>query len=250
LRPIESDHDGIFSQMQNRSPSFKYQNGSYLWAITNSCFKHCMMIKHMKKQHFYSVFIMSFCLQYTHAQHWQHLFSKKDLTGWHTIPGGKWEVVDGVLIGTSEKSEPRHGLLVTDKSYSDFIISVTYKAIKGNSGLYFRAEEVGDIVGVKGFQAEIDPTQDAGGLYETMGRGWVIKPKPKDVKTWYKPNEWNEMTVEARGGTIIVKVNGKESARLINDSGRAAGKIALQLHGDMDMEVLFREVKIKVFKAM
>ena len=176
----------------------------------------------------------------------QQLFNNKDLTGWHIIPGGKWEVVDGILIGTSEKSDPRHGLLVTDKSYKDFIISVTYKAITGNSGLYFRVEEIGGIVGVRGFQAEIDPTKDAGGLYETMGREWVVKPKPEDVTTWYKPNEWNEMTVVAKAGNVIVKVNGKETARLRNDSGRLEGKFALQLHGEMDMKVMFKEVKIKI----
>ncbi len=192
------------------------------------------------------MFLISFCIQNAQAQSWQPLFNKKDTTGWHIIPGGKWEVVDGVLIGTSEKSDPRHGLLVTDKSYKDFIISVTYKAIAGNSGLYFRAEEIGGIVGVRGFQAEIDPNQDAGGLYETMGRQWVVKPKPEDVKSWYKPNEWNEMTIEAKAGNVIVKVNGKETARLRNDSGRLEGKFALQLHGEMDMKVLFKEVKIKI----
>lgn len=192
--------------------------------------------------------MMSFCIhiQWAQAQSWQSLFNKKDTTGWHTIPGGSWEVVDGILIGTSEKSDPRHGLLVTDKSYKDFIISVTYKAITGNSGLYFRVEEIGGMVGVRGFQAEIDPNQDAGGLYETMGRQWVVKPKPEDVKSWYKKNEWNEMTVEARVGNIVVKVNGKETARLSNDSGRLEGKFALQLHGEMDMKVLFKEVKIKI----
>ena len=176
----------------------------------------------------------------------QQLFNKKDLAGWHIIPGGKWEVVDGVLIGTSEKSDVRHGLLVTDKSYKNFIVSVTYKAIKGNSGLYFRVEEIDHLVGVKGFQAEIDPTKDAGGLYETMGRAWVVKPTPEAVNTWYRPNQWNEMTVEARGGNIVVKVNGKETARLTNDDGRTEGKIALQLHGEMDMHVMFKEVKIKL----
>ena len=190
--------------------------------------------------------ILSFLVHQTHAQKWQHLFNNKDLTGWHTLPGGNWTVVDGVLIGTSEKSDVRHGLLVTDKSYHNFIISVTYKAIKGNSGLYFRVKEIDHAVGVKGFQAEIDGTKDAGGLYETMGRAWVIQPKPDDVKIWYKPNQWNEMIVEAREGNIIVKVNGMESARLTNDTGSVEGKIALQLHGEMDMEVMFKEVKIKV----
>lgn len=200
----------------------------------------------MKKQHLYLILVISVSIHCVQAQSWQSLFNRKDTAGWHTIPGGKWEVVDGILIGTSEKSDPRHGLLVTDKSYKDFIISVTYKAITGNSGLYFRVEEIGGMVGVRGFQAEIDPSKDAGGLYETMGREWVVKPKLEDVKTWYKPNEWNEMTVEAKAGNVIVKVNGKETARLRNDSGRLEGKFALQLHGEMDMKVLFKEVKIKI----
>jgi hypothetical protein len=55
------------------------------------------------------------------------------------------------------------------------------------------------------------------------------------------------MTVEARGGNIVVKVNGKETARLTNDTGRTEGKIALQLHGGQDMYVMFKEVKIKTF---
>jgi Domain of Unknown Function (DUF1080) len=200
----------------------------------------------MKKQHLYLAFLLSVCIHCAQAQTWQHLFNRKDTAGWHTISGGKWEVVDGLLIGTSEKSDPRHGLLVTDKSYKDFIISVTYKAITGNSGLYFRVEEIGGMVGVRGFQAEIDPSKDAGGLYETMGREWVVQPKAEDVKTWYRPDEWNEMTVEAKAGNVIVKVNGKETARLRNDSGRLEGKFALQLHGEMDMKMLFKEVKIKI----
>jgi hypothetical protein len=199
----------------------------------------------MKKSLLFLFILLSFGLHQAKAQDWQTLFNKKDLTGWHTIPGGKWEVVNGVLVGTSEKSDPRHGLLVTDQSYKDFIVSVTYKAIQGNSGLYFRVEETDHIAGVKGFQAEIDPTHDAGGLYETLGRAWVVQPTPEAVKTWYKPNKWNTMTVEARGGNIVVKVNGKETARLTNDPGRTEGKIALQLHGEQDMHVMFKEVKIK-----
>ncbi len=181
----------------------------------------------------------------SYGQKWQKLFNGKDLTGWHIKPGGKWEVIDGILVGTEEKSDVRHGLLISDKSFKDFIIKVKYKAISGNSGVYFRIEEIDHVVGVKGFQAEIDPEKDAGGLYETMGRSWVVQPKPEDVLTWYKPNEWNEMTIEARGGNVVVKVNGKESARLTNDPGRTEGKVALQLHGNLDMHVMFKEVKIK-----
>ena len=37
---------------------------------------------------------------------WTPLFNGKDLTGWHTMPGGKWEVVDGAITGISEKPAP------------------------------------------------------------------------------------------------------------------------------------------------
>ena len=176
---------------------------------------------------------------------WISLFNGKTLKGWHTIPGGTWSVEQGAIVGRSEKTDERHGLLVTDKSFKNFEVQVRYKAIKGNSGLYFRSEEVSGLVGVHGFQAEIDPEKDAGGLYETGGRAWVIQPTPEQVKTRYKPNQWNTMTVRAEDGHIVVHVNGKKTAELVDDPGRKEGHIALQLHGGMDMHVLFRDIKIK-----
>jgi hypothetical protein len=178
---------------------------------------------------------------------WISLFDGKTLEGWHTIPGGTWSVEDGAIIGRSEKTDQRHGLLVTDKSFKNFEVEIQYKAIKGNSGLYFRAEEVGGTVGVHGFQAEIDPERDAGGLYETGGREWVIQPTAEQVKTWYKPGEWNTMTVRAEEGHVVVHVNGKKTAELSNDPGRKEGHIALQLHGGMDMHVQFRDIRIRQY---
>lgn len=179
------------------------------------------------------------------AQRWVNLFNGKNLEGWHSLPGGEWKVENGFITGVSSKSEKRHGLLVSDKQYTDFELHVEYKAVKGNSGLYFRCEKVDDAVGVFGFQAEIDPEKDAGGLYETGGRGWVVQPSKEDVKRWYRPNTLNRMLVKAVGKDITVWVNGIQTAQLTNDPGRTSGHIALQLHGDMDMEVYFKKVRIK-----
>lgn len=179
------------------------------------------------------------------TQQWINLFNGKNLAGWHTIPGGEWKVEKGAIVGTSPASEKRHGLLVSDKLFGDFEIEIEYKAVKGNSGLYFRSEKIEGAVGVHGFQAEIDDEKDAGGLYETGGRAWVVQPTPEAVKTWYQPGKWNTMKVRAVGKDVTVWVNGKESAKLVDDPGRTSGHIALQLHGDMDMEVYFRKVRIK-----
>ena len=178
-------------------------------------------------------------------QKWIALFDGKTLRGWSTIPGGTWTVEDGCIVGRSPKSESRHGLLISDKMFSDFEIRLQYKAVTGNSGFYFRVDKVNDLVGVHGFQAEIDPEKDAGGLYETGGRTWVVKPRPDQVKKWQKQAQWNDMRVKARGRNITVWINNFKTAELKNDPGRLKGYIALQLHGGMDMHVLFRNIYVR-----
>ncbi|MFQ6034470.1 MAG: DUF1080 domain-containing protein [Sedimentisphaerales bacterium] len=175
---------------------------------------------------------------------WKSLFDGKSLDGWHIIPGGKWQVRDGVIEGSNVKSDKRHGLLVSDKRYSDFTARLKFKAMKGNSGFYFRVDEVGGSVGVHGFQAEIDASKDVGGLYETGGRGWVVQPGAEDVAKWFKPGQWNQMTVSAHGRRIVVHVNDQKTAELKNDKGRLEGHLALQLHGGQDVQVMFKDIEI------
>jgi hypothetical protein len=174
------------------------------------------------------------------------LFNGKDLTGWHALPGGSWEMIDGVVVGKSPASETRHGLLVSDKSYGDFAVRLNFRVIKGNSGFYFRSEEKpGTAVGVHGFQAEVDSTFLTGGLYETGGRLWVVKLEEEKVKGIYTPGEWTRLGITAVGGKIVVRVNGVITAKLEDDPGRAKGHFALQLHGRQDMQVEFKDVRLK-----
>jgi hypothetical protein len=178
------------------------------------------------------------------AADWRALWDGKSMQGWHVIGKGQWKVEENALHATNVKSEKEFGHLVTDRDYTNFTVRLKYKAVKGNSGLYFRIAEKG-FSGVTGFQAEIDPDKDAGGLYETNGRSWVSQPKPEDVAKWYKPGVWNEMTVTARGGDIVVTVNGMTSAVLKDDPGRSAGKFALQVHGSQDVDVWFKDIYIQ-----
>jgi hypothetical protein len=179
------------------------------------------------------------------AETWQSLWDGKSLTGWHPIGEGSWKVEDGAIHATHAAGQKDFGHLVSDKVYGDFTIRLKFKSLKGNSGLYFRVEEKG-FSGVSGFQAEIDATKDIGGLYETNGRSWVSQPKPEQVATWFKPNDWNEMIVSAKGGHITVKINGKVSADLPDDPGRKEGRFALQVHGGQDVDVWFKDIELQV----
>ena len=208
------------------------------------------MKHHQRNYFFFIILTITAALSFKSSpvkQDWQPLFDGKTLKGWHTLPGGNWKVENGVIVGTSDTSDPRHGLLVTDKIYKDFELSIKYLAVKGNSGLYFRVKEVGGPYGVEGLQAEIDPLQGDGGLYETGGRGWVVEPDSADVKKWYKPGEWNTMTVTARGRSVVVHLNGYKTAEIHDDPGKTEGYIALQLHGGQDMHVSFKDIAIKIY---
>jgi sugar lactone lactonase YvrE len=176
---------------------------------------------------------------------WKPLFNGKDLTGWTPTPGGTWNVSDGILKGTSPASETRHGILLSDADHEHFTARIVYRSRSGNSGFYFRAQPVEEAVGLKGFQAEIDSTgQDAGGLYETLGRSWVVKPAADLVKKAYKPGDWNEMTVSAHGPRLVVHLNGTKTADLLDATGARKGRFGLQLHGGQDMEVEFKSIEL------
>ena len=179
------------------------------------------------------------------AADFKPLFDGKTLKGWTPAPGGKWEVKDGAIVGTSPKSERRHGILLTDKQYSDFVVKAKFRVHAGDSGFYFRAERVKSAVSVNGFQVEVDTTQETGGLYETGGRAWVHQPTAEVIKKRkYKKGEWTDLELSAIGGHIVVKINGVISTELKNDKGRAKGHIGLQLHGGQVMHVEYKDIVI------
>ena len=174
------------------------------------------------------------------------LFNGKNLKGWEPTPGGKWEVKNGVIVGTSPKSERRHGILLTKKRFKDFVVKAKFRVLHGDSGFYFRVDRVKSAVSVHGFQVEIDETDETGGLYETGGRGWVHQPTAEVAKKRaYKKGEWSDLELTAKGGDITVKINGVVSTKLTNDKSRKEGQIGMQLHGSQVMHVEYKDIQLK-----
>ena len=179
------------------------------------------------------------------AAEFKPIFDGKTLKGWTPAPGGKWEVKDGAIVGTSPKSERRHGILLTDKQYSNFVVKAKFRVHSGDSGFYFRAERVKSAVSVHGFQVEVDTSQETGGLYETGGRAWVHRPTAEVIKKRkYQKGEWTDLELSAIDRNIVVKINGVISTELKNDKSRTKGHIGLQLHGGQVMHVEYKDIVI------
>lgn len=178
---------------------------------------------------------------------WKPLFNGKDLTGWKTLPGGEWSVAEGVIHGKSPASEKRHGILLSEDSYQDFTVQLQFKVAAGDSGFYWRAKPVDSGVSVHGFQVEVDSSMETGGLYETGGRGWVVKPEAEFIETRakYQPGEWTDLAVVVKGRNARVFLNGIETAKLEDDIKlNTEGHFGLQLHGNLDMDVSYRNIEI------
>ena len=175
---------------------------------------------------------------------WKPLFNGTSLEGWDVLPGGTWEVKDGVITGTTVKADKHHGLILSKKQYGDFTARLKFRIEEGDSGFYFRVEKVKGTANAHGMQAQISGKPDTGGLYELGGRKWLGKPKPEDMKKWYKPGEWATMCVSAHGGWIVVHVNDRKTVELRDDPGRKEGYLGLQLHARMDMKVEFKDLEI------
>jgi hypothetical protein len=174
----------------------------------------------------------------------QDLFNGKDLDGWTIYGTERWYVEDGLLVCESGP-DAAYGYLATDKQYKDFELSLEFKqGADGNSGVFFRSSIEG--TKITGWQAEVAPPgHDTGGIYESYGRGWLIKPDPEKDKA-LKFGDWNKMKVRVVGDEVTTWLNGQEMIHLKDEKiGAATGSIALQIHDGGGIKVSWRNLKIK-----
>lgn len=166
---------------------------------------------------------------------WTDLFNGKDLSGWKHLNGkAKYDVSGNEIVGTTVFGEP-NSFLVTEKTYSDFILELDFKLDADmNSGVQFRSESRPDYRNgrVHGYQMEIDPSTRAwtGGIYDEARRGWLypLEYNPAGKKA-YKARDWNHARIECIGPVVRIWINGIPTANLVDDL-TTRGFIALQVH--------------------
>lgn len=172
------------------------------------------------------------------------LFNGKDLYGWQIHGTEKWFVENGELVCESGPDK-QYGYLSTDEVFKDFELTLEFKQeSNGNSGVFFHSSIEG--TKISGWQAEVAPLNHfTGGIYESYGRGWLIKPDPAKEK-FLKENEWNVMVVQVKGNKVTTWLNGEQMIELQDEKiGSTEGKIALQIHDGGGVRVRWRNIQIK-----
>jgi len=171
------------------------------------------------------------------------LFNGKNLDGWTINGTEKWYVEDGLLVCESGPDKA-YGYLSTNAYYDDFVLELEFlQEADGNSGVFFRSTVEGTVV--SGWQVEVaPPDHDTGGIYESYGRGWLIKPE-KEKDAYLKMGEWNHMRIICNGDTVTTFLNGHEMVSLTDEKiGDGKGGIALQIHDGGGIKVKWRNIQL------
>jgi hypothetical protein len=174
----------------------------------------------------------------------EDLFNGKDLTGWTVYGTELWYMEDGLLICESGPDK-EYGYLGTEKEFKNFELTLEFKqGADGNSGVFFRSSIEG--TKIAGWQVEVAPPDHfTGGIYESYGRGWLIKPDPEKDKA-LKYEDWNTMKIRVVDNKVTTWLNGKKMITLTDDKiGEGSGCIALQIHSGGGIKVSWRNIKIQ-----
>lgn len=175
---------------------------------------------------------------------YKKIFNGKNLNGWVIHGTEKWYVEKGKLVCESGPDK-KYGYLSTEKEYYNFELELEFRQqANGNSGVFFRSTFQG--TKVSGWQVEVaPPNHDTGGIYESYGRGWLVKI-PDEKENILKMGEWNNLKIRAVDGRITTWLNGIEMVDLTDEKiARGKGAIALQIHDGGGIRVLWRKIRVR-----
>lgn len=189
---------------------------------------------------FYILILFIFKINYAQTL---KLFNGINLEGWQVHGTELWYVEEGLLVCESGP-EKAYGYLSTKTHYDNFDLSLDFKQeANGNSGIFFRSTIEG--TKISGWQVEVAPPgSDSGGIYESYGRGWLIKPdKVKDKAL--KMGRWNTMRMRVQNDKVETWLNGTPMITLDDKKiGEGRGSIALQIHDGGGIKVKWKNIKL------
>lgn len=216
------------------------------------------------------------------ADGYRSLFNGKDLSGWNGDPA-YWSVKDGIIHGETTSDNPAKGntfLIWTGGTAKDFELKLEFRCTAdNNSGIQYRSKHITDSSAknkwvVRGYQHELRNEVKfpdvSGFIYDEGGKRRRIcltgekatweKDGKKVQETLieaaayeklFKLNDWNEVTIRAKGNNVQHFMNGKLVLDFTDNDPALAlseGVIALQLHAGKPMWTEFRNIRIKDLK--
>ena len=215
------------------------------------------------------------------------LFNGKDLTGWAgeaTYWSARDGAITGrtekasrerppgrrCMVSVSQDSLPASVLVWKEGKVKDFELRARFRVSAGFGAICFRAAGAGKEL--NGALAEIG-NERPGGRWMLAGRliptskacpavevaqkvtinregAWSTAGclgNPNTLIKVYRPKDWNNYTIIAKGGRIVLKINGVVLCEVQDDSaaGPREGLLALAMCPQQPMQIQFKDIRMK-----
>lgn len=180
------------------------------------------------------------------------------------VPSDHWYLKENRIVGyTGEEKLEIPEWLYTKQSFSDFEFTCELKLTgdnRRNTGIYYRVNTFtfSSKNGKKSYKAPSGYEFDV--AYHTLGRknyqgslgDWYARPSLRIfpdqsiINQVYKSEEWNRLTIRARGNRLEYWINGVKVMDYIDQDPKASDKgvIGFQIHNGSVMKVEFRNIRV------
>lgn len=166
------------------------------------------------------------------------IFNGKDLAGWKAPENNIWWLAEDGVLQVRSGPEKKGSILWTEKEYENFVVELDFRFGEGvvDSGVHLRNQDQIQI-GISG-----SLKRDMTASPYIPGKGYPVEAE--GVAELLKAKDWNHLRIEVRGMDYVCHLNGKKVMSYTTDTGKAKGPIGLQLHGNRDMSIDFRDIRV------
>lgn len=166
------------------------------------------------------------------------IFNGKDLAGWKAPENNVWYLVKDGILQIRSSPDQKGSILWTEEEYENFVMELEFKFVSGtiDSGVHVKSEDQIQI-GISG-----SLKRDMTASPYIPGKGYPVEAE--GIKELLKMDDWNHMRIEVRGMEYAVSLNGKKVMTYKSETGKAKGPIGLQLHGNRDMAIDYRNLRL------
>jgi len=191
------------------------------------------------------------------------LLEGSTLEAWEA-PSKHWRLEDGKIVGdTGKKALKAPEWIYTNQKFGDFEFTCEMKLTGDthrNTGVYFRVKPFlfKEKKGNKSYEAasgyEFDVAFHNPGKTNFRGTlgDWYARPSlrifPDNmiINDVYKSEEWNRLTIRARGNRIEYWINGIKIMDFVDEDPNASqnGIIGFQIHNGSVMKVSYRNIRV------
>ena len=167
------------------------------------------------------------------------IFNGRDLGGWVVPEGNVWFKADDGVLKIRSGDDQLGKILWTEKTYENFVLELDFKMGEGtvDSGVFIRSETEQIQIGISG-----SLKRDMTASPFISGKGYPVEAA--GVAELLDEDGWNAMTIVAKGPHYTVWLNGAFVMTYMSETAAESGAIGIQLHGNRDMAIDFKNIHI------